>query len=86
MPGPIRLFKYFTTDQLNAAIAACVQQMSSGAFTSLSGAQKSSSQEWLDLEVRLRALNYEQDIRNNVVRVQKVTQRVRPAQDNYRGF
>lgn len=78
MPGPNRLFKNFTDDQLAAALATCVQQMQSGSFTALSGAQKSSSQEWLDLETRLKAINYEYDIRGGTPRVSKVSNRLNP--------
>jgi hypothetical protein len=78
MPGPIRLFKYFSDAQLQAALDACIQQMASGSFTALSGAQKSSSVEWMALEDRLQAINYEKDVRGGKVRVQKVVQILRP--------
>lgn len=74
MPGPIRLFKYFTDAQLQAALDACVSQMTTGAFTALSGAGKSSSVEWLALDTRLQALNYEKDIRNRTTQPKKVVQ------------
>ena len=76
--GPTRLFKFLTDAELAALRATVVSQLTSGRFTSLSGAQKSSSQEWLDLTAELQALNLEFDIRGGKHRVQKVTQILRP--------
>lgn len=72
MPGPIRNFEFLTNDELAALRATVISQLTSGRFTSLSGAQKSSSQEWLDLSAQLQSLNLEFKIRNGVRRPQKV--------------
>ncbi len=78
MPGPIRLFQFLTDEELAALRATTIQQLSSGQFTAVSGAQKSSSQQYLDLEAQLRALNLEINIRAGRHRVQKVTQVLSP--------
>lgn len=74
MAGPIRLFKFLTDAELAALRATVVAQMTSGRFTALSGAQKSSSQEWMDFETQLRALNLEINTRAGVRRPQRVEQ------------
>lgn len=74
MAAPQRIFKYATTAQLNALLQAAITRATSGEFTSLSGAQKSSSKAWLDLQQQLVELNNELDIRGNVKRPQQVVQ------------
>lgn len=78
MPGPIRLYQFLTDAELVALRATIVAQMTTGRFTALSGAQKSSSQEWMDFEMQLRALNLEINIRAGVKRPSKVVQILSP--------
>lgn len=49
-------------------LAAAVTRATSGEFTSLSGAAKSSSKSWLDLQQMLVELNLEIDIRAGYVK------------------
>lgn len=72
MASPKGLFRYATTAQLNAMLAAAIDRATNGQFTALSGAQKSSSKEWIDLQQDLLEINAELDKRNGVARVQKV--------------
>lgn len=74
MPGPIRLFQFFTDAQLQSALDACIEQMTSGALTATSGSGKSESVEWMALDARLQALNFELNLRAGNLRPQKVVQ------------
>ncbi len=75
--GPQRLYQFLTDAELAALRATVVAQLTSGRFTNLSGAQKSSTVEWMDLQSQLLALNYEINIRAGVRRPQKVVQILR---------
>lgn len=74
MAGPTRLFKYYTTAELQTLFASLKQRMLTGQITGTGGAAKSSSQEYLDIEESLRAVQYEMDIRGGVKRPQMVVQ------------
>ena len=85
MASPKRLFKNFTTAQLNAVLASAVTRATSGEFTSLSGAQKSSSKAWMDLQAMLVEINFEIDLRNGVSRPQTVLQDLTGVYSNTNG-
>ena len=76
MPSPQRLFRNFTTDQINQLIASGFDRMLNGSFTSLSGGGKSSSNQQFDLETLLREANAELDERNGTPRAARVEQRL----------
>ena len=63
MPSPQRLFRNFTTAQLDALIASAADRAVNGTFTSLGGGSKSSSIENMSIEDILREVNYEKGIR-----------------------
>jgi hypothetical protein len=68
MPSPRRLYKYLSTPQIEALIAAAITRQTSGAFTSLSGGGHSSTKQYGDDKEILDEANYELDVRNGRVR------------------
>lgn len=74
MAGPLRLFKYYTTPELQTLFASLKKRMLTGQITATGGAGKSSSQEYLAIEDSLRAVQLEMDIRSGYQRPQKVEQ------------
>jgi hypothetical protein len=64
MAGPARIFQNFTLPQLQAALAACVEEIASGgAITSTSGGGKGAGFQVMDVRERLREINYEYQMR-----------------------
>lgn len=72
MPSPRRLFRNATQAQLDALLASALERALSGEFTSLSGAAKSSSKAWMDLQDQIFEINAELDRRNGVGRASRV--------------
>lgn len=67
MPSPRRIYKYLSTPDIEALIAAAVARQKNGAFTSLSGGGHSSTRQYDDDKEILDEANYELDVRNGRV-------------------
>ncbi len=67
MPSPRRIYKYLSTPDLEALIAAAKERQLKGAFVSLSGGGHSSTRQFADDSEILDEANYELDIRNGRV-------------------
>lgn len=78
MPSGIScLYQNYTDADLLAAFASVQQRMINGSFTTLSGAQKSASVEFMALDKQMKEINFELNARglgNGGPRVQKVSQ------------
>ncbi len=66
MPSPQFIYKYVTDAKLQELYDAAIERSLSGQFTSLSGAAKSSSREWMNLQTQLFELKSELDRRGGV--------------------
>lgn len=86
MPSGIsRLFQNYTDADLLASFASVQQRMFNGSFTTLSGAQKSASVQFMELDKQLKEINWEMNARGltaNINGPQKVTQVMRPRNPN----
>lgn len=72
--GPLRLFKYYTAQQLADLQAAIIARMTNGAITATGGAGKSGSIEYMDLMEQQRSIQLEMDIRAGVRKPNQVVQ------------
>ena len=82
MPSPRRLFRNFTTAQIQQLLTSGFDRALYGTFTSLSGGAKSSGLENMDLGELLMEANYELGIRGGTVGPTKTYQDftgIRPA-------
>lgn len=61
--SPQRIFRSASDAQIQAIIDAGIGRAINGAFTNLSGAQKSSTREFMDLEKMLFEAEYEKALR-----------------------
>jgi len=62
--SPRRIFRSYTNDELLSLRTKLMERMADGAMTALSGAQKSASFEFSNMEDTMFELNYELQARN----------------------
>lgn len=74
MPSPRRLFRNFTTAQIQQLLTSGFDRALYGAFTSISGGQKTSGIENMDLSELLMEANYELGIRGGTLGPSKTYQ------------
>lgn len=74
MPSPRRLFRNFTTAQIQQLLDRGFEEALYGRFTSLSGASQSSSIKDMDLGELLMEANYELGIRGGTIGPSKTYQ------------
>lgn len=63
MPSPQRIYRYVSTPQIEAIIAAATERQLNGAFTNLSGGGHSSSKQYGDDATILFEATYELQVR-----------------------
>ena len=73
MGSPRRIYRYLSTPQIEAIIAAAVERQTNGAFTSLSGGGHSSSKQFASDEDSLFEANYELQVRRGELGPTKTT-------------
>lgn len=83
MPGPARIYQYYTDGELVAELARLKQQAATGTITATGGSGKSSSMEVMSIEDRWRAYALEIQIRGGTPPPQKVTQVIRERNWDY---
>lgn len=78
MAGPIRIYQYYSNDELAEVLTQLKQETASGSIVAVGGAGKSSSMEVIPLKDRWLAYNLEIRIRSGTPRPQRVLQITRP--------
>jgi hypothetical protein len=67
MPSPRRIYRYLSTPDIEALIAAAKERQLKGAFTSLSGGGHSSTRQFADDAMILEEATHELNVRNGTV-------------------
>lgn len=78
MPGPARIFQYYTDQELQEIFEEAKERQKHGGVVATGGSQKTGSFEYMDIRELLREINYELTIRSGNPRAQKVEQVTRP--------
>ena len=74
MPSPKRIFRSFSTEDIEAQRDAAALRLLSGSFTSTSGGGKSSTRAFEAASDVLFEANYELEVRNGTVAPSRTTQ------------